>query len=222
MSLSSEEKGGNQIIREEWEGTIGRVFIEAFRDYRDDLERRLGIRPKFLVQGTLYPDVIEGCPPPGSDQKHTTPSRATTTSSADRKAAESEATGGISDRGSSMGSGGRLQPAARTAGHARPALRGAPGRAPARCVPSPAPHPPGARGGAARAELAPRPLPPWARPGGEGGGRRRGTGRRLAPPRAALPPQRPPPLPALPVAPAASPRRPRPVGRTEGAEGAEG
>jgi len=50
--------------------TIGRVFIETFRDYRDDLQKRLGIRPKFLVQGTLYPDVIESCPPPGSDQKH--------------------------------------------------------------------------------------------------------------------------------------------------------
>ena len=50
--------------------TIGRLFIETFRDYRDDLQKRLGIRPKFLVQGTLYPDVIESCPPPGSDQKH--------------------------------------------------------------------------------------------------------------------------------------------------------
>jgi GMP synthase (glutamine-hydrolysing) len=26
--------------------------------------------PLLLLQGTLYPDVIESCPPPGSGQKH--------------------------------------------------------------------------------------------------------------------------------------------------------
>ena len=50
--------------------TIGAQFIEVFKEYKDDVEKKAGVRPKFLVQGTLYPDVIESCPPPGSDQKH--------------------------------------------------------------------------------------------------------------------------------------------------------
>jgi len=49
---------------------IGSGFIDVFREFRDKMERELGKRPRFLVQGTLYPDVIESCPPPGSDQKH--------------------------------------------------------------------------------------------------------------------------------------------------------
>ena len=49
---------------------IGALFIDVFRDFREELAKRLGKTPKFLVQGTLYPDVIESCPPPGSDQKH--------------------------------------------------------------------------------------------------------------------------------------------------------
>lgn len=50
--------------------TIGAQFIEVFKEYKDDVEKKTGVRPTFLVQGTLYPDVIESCPPPGSDQKH--------------------------------------------------------------------------------------------------------------------------------------------------------
>ncbi len=38
---------------------IGRVFIEVFTDETHKLEAELGHRPKFLAQGTLYPDVIE-------------------------------------------------------------------------------------------------------------------------------------------------------------------
>ena len=50
--------------------TIGAQFIEVFKEYKVDVEKKTGVRPTFLVQGTLYPDVIESCPPPGSDQKH--------------------------------------------------------------------------------------------------------------------------------------------------------
>ncbi len=32
---------------------IGAEFIEVFKNFRDDLEKRIGKRPKFLVQGTL-------------------------------------------------------------------------------------------------------------------------------------------------------------------------
>ncbi|GIL72048.1 hypothetical protein Vretimale_551 [Volvox reticuliferus] len=49
---------------------IGAEFIEVFKNYACELEQKLGKKPKFLVQGTLYPDVIESCPPPGSGQKH--------------------------------------------------------------------------------------------------------------------------------------------------------
>lgn len=49
---------------------IGGEFIGVFRDAAIEIERELGVHPAFLVQGTLYPDVIESCPPPGSDMKH--------------------------------------------------------------------------------------------------------------------------------------------------------
>jgi GMP synthase (glutamine-hydrolysing) len=38
---------------------IGRVFIEVFEAETNRLEAELGRRPRFLAQGTLYPDVIE-------------------------------------------------------------------------------------------------------------------------------------------------------------------
>lgn len=49
---------------------IGGEFINVFDGFSSDLEKQLGMKPAFLVQGTLYPDVIESCPPPGSDRMH--------------------------------------------------------------------------------------------------------------------------------------------------------
>jgi len=49
---------------------IGGLFIRVFEDFSTQLEKDIGQKPSFLVQGTLYPDVIESCPPPGSDRKH--------------------------------------------------------------------------------------------------------------------------------------------------------
>ncbi len=51
---------------------IGREFIAIFDEAAKDLERKLGKKPRFLVQGTLYPDVIESSPAPksGGDASH--------------------------------------------------------------------------------------------------------------------------------------------------------
>lgn len=41
---------------------IGKEFIEVFKRAATELEKQLGKKPKFLLQGTLYPDVIESSP----------------------------------------------------------------------------------------------------------------------------------------------------------------
>ncbi len=43
---------------------IGAGFIRVFDDYAEKLSKGLGHLPEFLVQGTLYPDVIESSPAP--------------------------------------------------------------------------------------------------------------------------------------------------------------
>ena len=49
---------------------IGKEFIAIFDAFAHDLEKKLGRKPTYLVQVTLYPDVIESCPPPGSGRTH--------------------------------------------------------------------------------------------------------------------------------------------------------
>ncbi|GAB2227815.1 hypothetical protein Droror1_Dr00009642 [Drosera rotundifolia] len=48
---------------------IGKEFISIFDVFAQELEHTFGKRPAYLVQGTLYPDVIESCPPPGSGKQ---------------------------------------------------------------------------------------------------------------------------------------------------------
>lgn len=46
---------------------IGAEFIAIFDEEATRLEKTIGILPAFLVQGTLYPDVIESSPAPSAD-----------------------------------------------------------------------------------------------------------------------------------------------------------
>jgi GMP synthase (glutamine-hydrolysing) len=46
---------------------IGAEFIAVFDEAAQAIEKKLGRLPKYLVQGTLYPDVIESSPAPSHD-----------------------------------------------------------------------------------------------------------------------------------------------------------
>ncbi|MBC7385902.1 MAG: glutamine-hydrolyzing GMP synthase [Cryobacterium sp.] len=46
---------------------IGAEFIAIFEEEAQKLKTSTGVLPEFLVQGTLYPDVIESSPPPSAD-----------------------------------------------------------------------------------------------------------------------------------------------------------
>jgi GMP synthase (glutamine-hydrolysing) len=45
---------------------IGAEFIAVFDEAAYAIQKKIGHLPEFLVQGTLYPDVVESSPPPGS------------------------------------------------------------------------------------------------------------------------------------------------------------
>jgi GMP synthase (glutamine-hydrolysing) len=51
---------------EEKRKIIGGLFIQIFDEEAVRLEKSVGILPAFLVQGTLYPDVIESAPAPSA------------------------------------------------------------------------------------------------------------------------------------------------------------
>lgn len=54
---------------------IGREFIEVFKQSALQIEKMIGKKPKFLLQGTLYPDVIESSPASFENDPHQDGSR---------------------------------------------------------------------------------------------------------------------------------------------------
>lgn len=56
------EKGAGIEDPEQKIKIIGREFIVVFDDFAHKLEQKKGKRPEYLVQGTLYTDVIEQKP----------------------------------------------------------------------------------------------------------------------------------------------------------------
>ncbi len=50
---------------------IGKRFITVFNEESKLLEKEIGIKAKYLMQGTLYTDVVESLPPPGREHSVT-------------------------------------------------------------------------------------------------------------------------------------------------------
>jgi len=57
---------------EEKRKVIGKTFIEVFEKKVEEFQEKRGIRFTYLLQGTLYPDVIESLSPHGKDGKSVT------------------------------------------------------------------------------------------------------------------------------------------------------
>lgn len=54
---------------------IGTEFIRVFERFAEKVSASIGHSPEYLVQGTLYPDVIESSPPPRFGQSKSSPKK---------------------------------------------------------------------------------------------------------------------------------------------------
>ena len=65
LTCSFLEKLRGIVDPEQKRKIIGAEFIAVFEEFTHKVESEIGHLPEYLVQGTLYPDIIESCPPPG-------------------------------------------------------------------------------------------------------------------------------------------------------------